>query len=77
MVMLARGVAVLQGLAVIATCFLMDGMASAIVSMGNSKDPGVSLFTVLGTAVGIAFIVLAMTTPACRETALEGEEEAS
>jgi len=65
LLVLARFIAVFQGVALVATCFLMDGMASAIVSMGNSRSSGASLFTMVGTVIGIALVVLAFVTPPC------------
>lgn len=62
---LARGMAVGQGAALIATCFLVDGMANTIVSMGNSKGASASPLTIFGTLAGLGIIGLALIAPPC------------
>ena len=65
LLVLARIIAIAQGAAVILTCFLFDGMANTLVSMGNSKNAAVSPVAMVGYAVGIALAVLALATPPC------------
>jgi hypothetical protein len=60
LVLLARALAVAQGLAMLATGHLLAGAAASIVSMGNSVDPGLSPLTVVTTVAGITLVVLAI-----------------
>lgn len=60
LVLLARTIAVAQGVAIVAAGHLLAGAAVSIASMGNSVVPALSPFTVVTTVAGIALVILAV-----------------
>lgn len=63
LVLLGRAIAVVQGLAVAATGYLLTGAAASITSMGYNVDPGFSPFTVITALAGLALVILSLVAP--------------